>query len=357
LIRLAAFLIAALLPAPALACAWPASELGGVQNVATRALEAKVAGEPLAARMRHHKVPGVGVALIRRGALAWARGWGVRDAATCAPVTAATAFQAASISKTVAALTIVRLAGRGALDLDTDVARYLKRWRPPPGLTLRALLGHTAGLGVHGFPGYPQGALLPALPQILDGTPPANTEAVRSATPPGAFSYSGGGYEVAELAVTDALGPYPALAEAEVLRPLGMTASGFVAPPGAARGHVAGQVVPGGWHLYPEAAAAGLWTTPADLARLFASLNSEAAREMIARTSPGYGLGLEIAGKGATLRFGHRGSNVGYRALAMIFAETGDGLVVMTNGEEGALLAAEIAAALAAAQGWPAAGL
>jgi CubicO group peptidase (beta-lactamase class C family) len=354
LIRCAAFLVAALLPAPALACAWPAPELGGTQNAATRALEEKVAGEPLAARMRRHKVPGVGVALIRRGTLAWARGWGVRDAATCAPVTAATAFQAASISKTVAALTVVRLADRGALDLDADVARYLKRWRGPPGLTLRTLLGHTAGLNVHGFPGYPQGASLPTLPQILDGTPPANTEAVRPATPPGAFSYSGGGYEVAELAVTDAIGPYPALAEAEVLRPLGMTASGFTAPAEAARGHVAGQVVAGGWHLYPEAAAAGLWTTPADLARLLGSLDREEAREMIVRTSPGYGLGLEIAGEGATLRFGHRGSNLGYRALAMIFAETGDGVVVMTNGEEGGPLAAEIAAALAASQGWPA---
>lgn len=357
MIRAAAILLAALFPISAVACAWPAPALGGVQSAATRALEAKVAGAPLAARLRHYQVPGVGVALIRRGTLAWARGWGVRDAGSCAPVTAATAFQAASISKTIAARTIVRLAKRGALDLDADVSRYLTRWRPPPGLTLRALLGHTAGLNVHGFPGYPQGAPLPTLSQIVDGTPPANTEAVRPTTPPGTFSYSGGGYEVAELAVTDALGPFPALAEAEVLRPLGMAASGFTAPPGAARGHAAGRVVPGGWHLYPEAAAAGLWTTPADLARLFGSLDREGVREMTVRTSPGYGLGLEIAGEGATLRFGHRGSNLGYRALAMIFAETGDGLVVMTNGEEGGPLAAEIAAALATNLGWPAPGL
>ena len=202
MIRAAAIVLAALLPVPALACAWPSPEIGGVQNADTRALEAKVAGETLAARMRHHQVPGVGVALFRRGTLAWARGWGVRDVASCTAVTAATAFQAASISKTVAALTIVRLAERGALDLDADVSRYLKSWRPPPGLTLRALLGHTAGLGVHGFPGYPQGAALPTLPQILDGTPAANTEAVRPVSPRGVVVYSGGGYEVAELAVT-----------------------------------------------------------------------------------------------------------------------------------------------------------
>lgn len=356
MIRSAALLVAAVFPASALACAWPASEVGGVQNAGTRALEAKVAGEPLAVRMRRHKVPGVGVAVIRRGALAWARGWGVRGTARCAPVTAATAFQAASISKTVAALTVVRLAERGVLDLDGDVARYLKRWRPPPGLTLRALLGHTAGLNVHGFPGYPRSARLPTLPQILNGAPPANTEAVRLATPAGAFAYSGGGYEVVELAVADALGPYPALAEAEVLLPLGMAASGFAAPATAAHGHAGGRAVPGGWHLYPEAAAAGLWSTPADLARLLGSLGGEAARKMTVRTSPGYGLGLEIAGEGATLRFGHRGSNLGFRALAMIFAETGDGVVVMTNGEEGSPLAAEIATTLAAAHGWTAAG-
>ena len=335
------------------ACAWPASERGGVQNVRTRKLEAG-----LAERMRRHKVPGIGVAVIRRGTLAWARGWGVRDAKTCVPVDAATTFQAASISKTVAALTIVTLARRGTLDLDADVSRYLRNWRPPAGLTLRALLSHTAGTGVHGFPGYARTASLPTLPQILDGQPPANTAPVRIETAPGAFSYSGGGYEIAELAVADALGrAYPVLAEEEALRPLGMTGSGFAAPAPAASGHDGGRVVPGRYHLYPEAAAAGLWATPADLARLLAALTGDATREMTVPVTPAYGLGLGLAGSGPSRRFGHTGSNFGFRALAFVFAETGDGLVVMTNGEEGGPLAQEIAAALAADYGWPAAGL
>jgi CubicO group peptidase (beta-lactamase class C family) len=327
-----------------------------VQNEETRALEAQVAGQTLAARMAHHKVPGIGVAVIRHGTLGWARGWGVRDAESCVPVDADTAFQAASISKMVAALTAATLAERGALDLDADVSRYLKRWRPPAGLTLRALLSHTAGLGVHGFPGYPQGAPLPTLPQILDGLPPANSPAVRVEGRPGAYSYSGGGYEIAELALGDAFGPYPALATETVLAPMGMAASGFAVPGTAASGHAGGRVIPGRFQTYPEAAAAGLWTTPADLARLLGGLNGEAALAMTAPVTPGYGLGLEIAGEGAARRFGHRGSNAGFRALAMIFAETGDGVVVMTNGEEGAALMTEVAAAIAARNGWPAAG-
>lgn len=346
---------AALFASPAAACPWPAPEVGGVQNVHTRRLDTAL-GEPLADRMRRLKVPGLGVAVLRGGRVAWARGWGMASADRCTPVTAHTAFQAASLSKSVAALTIVRLSLRGRLDLDADIATYLKRWRPPPGLTLRALLSHTAGLGTPGFPGYPAGAPLPTLPQILSGLPPANTPAVRIEGTPGTFAYSGGGYEVAELAVADTVAPFTRVAAAEVLRPLGL-AAGYAVPAVHADAHAGGRVLPGRHHRYPEAAAAGLWSTPADIARLLAGLlaDSPALAVMAKAPTPGQGLGLKVDGEGAARRIGHTGSNAGYRALMLAFPATGDGVVVMTNAEEGWPLVKDVAAAIAADLGWPAA--
>src|SRR4051812_7408189 len=136
---------------------------------------------PLAERMDIHTVPGVSVAVVADFELAWARGYGRREAGKPERVTQATLFQAASLSKPVAATAALRLVQDGTLALDEDVNRYLSTWKVPangawqPRVTLRHLLSHGAGLTVHGFPGYRRNTPLPALPAILDGTPPANT--------------------------------------------------------------------------------------------------------------------------------------------------------------------------------------
>jgi CubicO group peptidase (beta-lactamase class C family) len=110
-------------------------------------------------------------------------------------VNADTLFQAASISKPVSALAILRLVESGKLQLDQDVNEVLKSWKIPSNgftsdmkVTLRRMLSHTAGLTVHGFRGYAEDETIPTLPQILDGEQPANSGAIRVDITPGSQS-------------------------------------------------------------------------------------------------------------------------------------------------------------------------
>ena len=210
-----------------------------------------------------------GVAVIEGSGIAWSRAAGGPSDQL---------FQAGSISKPVTALAALELAARGQADLDGDVNQQLASWQLPgsPGVSLRELLGHTAGTGVPFFPGYRQGAEVPALGQVLDGVAPSVTLAVR-ADPArrGRFCYSGGGYAVIQQLITDITGlPFADAARALVLEPLGMTRSTFEQPlpphrrPDTARPD---------WRVYPESAAAGLWTTPGDLARYACALQAALA--------------------------------------------------------------------------------
>jgi CubicO group peptidase (beta-lactamase class C family) len=176
-------------------------------------------------------------------------------------------FQAGSVSKSVAAFAVLRLVDSGALDLDQDVNERLVSWQLPDGegVTLRRLLSHTAGLGIEFFPGYEGPGELPTLVEVLDGAPPATTDPVRVETPPGnGFRYSGGGYALVQLLVEDVTGTaFAEVARELVLEPVGMTSSTFEQRAGA-------------WHRYPEQAAAGLWTTAADLARFVGAVQQDA---------------------------------------------------------------------------------
>lgn len=346
----------------------------------------------LAERMEHHHVPGVSLAVIDGHEIAWARGFGVRDAETGAPVDTTTRFQAGSISKPVFASGALRLVETGQLDLDADVNRSLESWELPASpftetspVTLRHLLSHTGGLTVHGFPGYPSDAPLPTVPQVLDGAPPANTAPVRSDTFPGArFEYSGGGITVAQLMAADVTGEdFPALMERLVLRPAGMAHSTFENPPSApharhaASGHEMWDTpVEGRFHVYPEMAAAGLWTTAADLGRWAIDLSlsylgeggvleERTAREMLSRQvelkgdglveEEAWGLGVALGGRGDSLGFGHGGRNQGFVATLVMWPRLGRGLVVLTNGRSGELLG-EIRRAFEGVYGLPGEG-
>jgi len=336
---------------------------------------------PLADRMAHHRVPGVSIAVIEGGRIAWARGVGVAEAGGADAVTPATLFQAASISKPVAQTAMLRLVERGRLDLDADVNAYLTSWKVPANahtatekVTLRRIASHSAGLTVHGFPGYARGAAVPTTVQVLDGAPPANTAAVRVDTTPGAITrYSGGGTTVMQQVLVDVTGtPFPALMRELVLGPAGMTRSTYEQPlpaaraGGAARAHRRdGTPIPGGAHTYPEMAAAGLWTTPTDLAtwalaiaaardgRSTALLSRETATAMLTEQSDGFGIGPGVGGSGREFRFGHGGANEGFHSQLVYYPELGVGAAVMTNGDGGPPLIREVLAALAAEYGWP----
>jgi CubicO group peptidase (beta-lactamase class C family) len=339
-------------------------------------------------RMRNYHVAGVSIAVMDGGRVGWAQGFGVAEVGGTERVDTATLFQAGSISKPIFATAVLALVEQGRLVLDSDVTGQLRSWRLPPSaftatekVTLRRLLDHTAGLTVHGFEGYAAGAPVPSVPQVLDGLPPANSAPVRSDTVPGArWSYSGGGYTVAQLLATEVTGePLPALVRRLVLRPLDMLHSTYEQPlPAALARHAASghehpdTVVPGRFHTYPELAAAGLWTTPSDLARWAISianayrgrpnkvLSARAVREMLTpqvtlpedapRPPSAWGLGVELAGAGDSLRFMHTGQNEGFVATLVMYPAQGRGLVVMINGTSPALLS-EITRAFDAAFG------
>jgi CubicO group peptidase (beta-lactamase class C family) len=331
-------------------------------------------------RLRQHKVPGASVAVIRDFKVEWARGYGVRDAGTREPVTERTLFQAGSISKPVAAMTILKKVEQGRLSLDEDVNARLVSWKLPGNeftakrkVTLAHLLSHTAGLTVHGFPGYAAGEPLPTVPQVLDGAPPANTAPVRVDLEPGTrFRYSGGGTTVAQLLLTDAeRRPFPDIARETVLAPLGMTDSGYEQPLPAARarraatGHLAdGRAVEGKFHVYPEMAAAGLWTTPTDLAKFGIEvqlslqgrsnrvLSKASAERMVTPfVSNDVGLGFFIQKRGQQIYFGHDGADEGFRAQLLLHREKGYGAVVMVNSNNGQIIG-EIFRAVAREYGW-----
>jgi CubicO group peptidase (beta-lactamase class C family) len=345
-----------------------------------------IAGRPLPAmtiseRMAALKVPGVSVAVINNGTIEWAKGYGVTETGISTPVAPGTLFQAASISKPVAALAAMRLVEQGKLSLDEDVNRRLVSWKVPDSdltakekVTLRRLLSHTAGLTVHGFGGYAADAPVPSLAQVLDGAKPANSAAVRVDVFPGSrWRYSGGGYTVMQQLLMDVTRkPFPSILAELVLGPLGMRDSTYEQPLPAARlgdaasGHLQdGNLLPGRRHTYPEMAAAGLWTTPTDLARFLIEIQralqgkseivtASIAREMTTEQKDGYGLGLSLQGKGPAANFGHGGSNAGFRCQMVAFFEGGRGAVVMTNGDRGSQLASEIIRAVAKEYGWPA---
>jgi CubicO group peptidase (beta-lactamase class C family) len=334
----------------------------------------------LSDRMAFYATPGVSIAVIDGGAVEWARGYGVTHAGSGDVVTPRTLFQAASISKPVTAFAALRLVEQGVLSLDEDVNTRLRSWKVPENeftraqkVTLRRLLSHTAGLTVHGFPGYGLFAAIPSLVQVLDGRPPANTAAVRVELTPGTeMRYSGGGFTVLQQLLVDVSGkPFPALASELALQPIGMHDSTYEQPLPAGRtgsaawGHRQdGQAIPGRFHTYPEMAAAGLWTTPTDLAAFVlevaraargesALLGRPAAREMLTEVKSRYGLGLTLAGSGAAASFAHGGANEGFRCQMVGFVESGRGAVVMTNSDRGGDLAQEILGSIVREYGWP----
>jgi CubicO group peptidase (beta-lactamase class C family) len=332
--------------------------------------------------MAKHAVPGVSAAAAVDGRIEWAQGWGVRTSGRSDPVTPDTLFQAGSISKPVAALGALRLVAERRLELDADVNDVLSGWRLPasdgwqPRVTLRQLLSHTGGLTVHGFPGYARDAPRPTLVEVLDGVSPANTPAVRVATMPGLqFSYSGGGYCVLQQLLVDVTGlEFPEALRQLVLEPLGMLASGYEQPlpqerwTQAASGHrIGGAPVHGDWHVYPEMAAAGLWTTPSDLLRFAAAVRASAlgaadailprslAEELLTphATNIAMGLGLFLRGEGPSRRFEHGGDDQGFVAVLTGYVEHGLAAAVLSSSDAGWHVLEPLLEAIARAHDWP----
>lgn len=331
-------------------------------------------------RMRHYKVPGVSVAVVEGCQVVYARGFG-QATREGRPVRPETRFQAGSVSKVVASAGALKLVEDGVLLLDEDVSRHLGGWALPrtepfdqSPVTLRQLLTHSAGLTVAGFKGYPAGARLPTLTEILEGTPPANTGRVQVESKPGtSWSYSGGGFTVMQAIMENATQkPFQDLMREQVLLPAGMQNSAYNPQSGesaaayAATGTQADATpIPGGWLQNPEHAAAGLWSSPSDLSRfaieLVRSMRGEngallkpgTAREMMRRQIGDWGLGLEVSREGVPRKFSHTGATIGYRTLWLMYPDTCQGATIMINADEGMALAYEVARGIAEQYRWP----
>jgi CubicO group peptidase (beta-lactamase class C family) len=332
--------------------------------------------------MAQFKVPAVSVAVIRDFKIEWARAWGVKDVKTGEAATVDTMFQAASISKPVAAMASLRAVQDGRFTLDQDINTILKSWKLPARpsssgeiVTPRMLMSHTSGTDDgFGFPGYHPDAPRPSVVQILDGQPPSNRGQVRVGRPPmtGA-KYSGGAVMIQQLALTDVIGkPFPQIMRETVLGPIGMTNSTYEQPlpsdwqSRAAHAHdSSGQVMNAAWHVYPENAAAGLWTTPTDLAKFAIEvqqtlagrstkvLSRATAQEMVTPVGVGpFAVGFTIAMQGEGWYFAHGGSNWGFRCDLIAHRSKGYGAVIMTNGDNGSRLIAALREKISRASAW-----
>jgi CubicO group peptidase (beta-lactamase class C family) len=331
------------------------------------------------------KVPGLSVAVIDNYQIVFAKGFGVTEPGGSKPVTTHTLFQAGSISKPVAAAGALWLVEHGKLSLDEDVNQKLKTWKVPENeftakekVTLRRLVSHSAGLTVHGFPGYAAGAPVPTLVEIFNGEKPANTAAIRVDFVPGTkMRYSGGGVTIEQQLMIDVTGtPFPEFMRKTVLEKAGMTESTYEQPIPAARAALTangtyfdGKPVAGRWHIYPEMAAAGLWTTPTDLAKFAIEialskqgkanhiLSEKMTREMLTpqiKAEGGEGsVGLAFfLGPSAPDQFGHGGADEGFQANLVMFADSGQGLAIMGNSDSFFNVEPYVAEAIAKAYGW-----
>ncbi len=348
------------------------SAQAAIEQTQTQPGEDGLGTRTVAELMEEFGVPGVSVAVIHDFKIHWAKAYGVADVETGQLVDIETMFQAASISKPVAAMGVLRAVQDDLFSLDDDINNILQSWtldgkeftRARP-VTPRTLTSHTSGLGDgFGFPGYDPEQLLPTIVQILEGHELSNVGRVFMEREPMTFyEYSGGGVTVMELALSDVRSrPFVDLMQDGVLTPIGMTRSSYAQPispqhnKNAARAHDNnGESRGPKWHVYPEHAAAGLWTTPTDLARFMIEvqlsargesnrvLSQSMVQEMLNPVGVGpYAVGFSVSKYGEGWYFDHGGSNWGFRALVLAHKVKGYGLVIMTNADQGSTVLHEI---------------
>ena len=320
--------------------------------------------------MDEYFVPGVAVAVIQNGEIVHKRGYGYSDLSKNKRVTTSTGFNIGSISKTVAAWGVMRLVEEGKLSLDAPVEKYLKRWHLPStkfdakGVTIRRLLSHTAGLPSRYYPGWGPDDELPSLEESLSGTK-VRSGAVRLVMEPGKhYQYSGGGYTLLQLLIEEVTGQrFEDYMRDQILTPLGMLKSSFTLSPEIVSASSVGydrwgQPTP--ILRFTAMAAAGLHTTIEDLGKFAIATmkgpNSEIAGrglltpdtiiEMLtpaAATESSFGLGYTVDRlPNGMVTNGHRGANKGWHAYLNFVPETGDGIIVTSNGTNGSYVDSQI---------------
>ena len=356
------------------------SEINAIENSLIKNIQIKdsIKEFNILERMEFYKVPGVSIAVVENGKIKWAKGYGYANTETGTKVNANTLFQAGSISKPLSALAALKLFEDDSLDLNKNVNDYLKNWQIPENkftktkkITLEKLLTHTAGMTVHGFPGYKQTDDFPEIIDVLNGK--GNTPKIVVDTIPGSiWRYSGGGYTVMEKVIEDVSGlSFDEYMSKNILLPIGMKNSTYQQPiPKIWQNNISaaydgnGKLIKGLWNNYPEQAAAGLWTTASDLAlycieiqdiiqgKKDGILTKKTVDRMLTKHKNDWGLGPSLENEKDTLIFGHGGKNAGFTNDLKSYAYKGNAVVVMTNADNGGELISEIKNAVSKFYNW-----
>jgi len=327
-------------------------------------------GSTLLERMKECHTNAISIALVKNFEICETYTHGVKRRGKTEKITVDTLFQAASISKPVFAVAVMRLFECGVLDIDTDISEYLVGYELPTydnqkhKITLRQILSHNAGLNIHGFAGYQQGQKVPTVEQILNGVPPSNHLKLKLIkNPETGYQYSGGGYVLAQKIVTDVCKrDFCELMNELVLSPFCMTHSTFSQPlPNDRLNEIAfgydphNLELPGGYDIMPELSAAGLWATPSDLAQLgidimkalkneSAYLKKDTAELMTTKAyeNSQHGVGFSVGESKKGLTFGHSGYNDGFISNMSFCPADGSGIVVMINSNIGGNIPFEV---------------
>lgn len=329
--------------------------------------------------MKTYRVPVVGYAIIKNYKIIAVKTLSIDPKIE---VSDSSLFQAASISKSMSAYGALKLVSQGKLMLDVSVNDQLTTWKIPDNhynknnpVTLRQLLDMTSGLSVSGFPGHTQGEKLPTLNEVLDGKSPANTPPIRIFYKPGIqYFYSGGAFEVLEKLIEDSTKQsFQSWMNNNILKPLNMNDSIFQYPLNKKLAAIAvpgflndGKMIKGGWNNYAIPGAGGAWSTPADIAKFAINISNaylgkennvisrSVATQMLTRQkNTDYGLGVVVNGNGKTLNFRKAGHNAGYHNEMIMFPNSGDGVVIMTNSENGEYIINYIIPLIAQKYRWP----
>ncbi len=317
-------------------------------------------------RMEHYGIPGVSVAVINKGKIEWAKGYGVVDKESKSPVTEQTLFQASLLGMPVTAYGALSLVEQNKVTLHENINSYLKSWKLPDNeftrdrkATIKNLLNHSAGINLHAIPGYSPDSPVPTLVEILNGTPPAkNSQVLVNKEPDESIYISAAGYAIIQQMMTDIQDkPFPDIMRELVLQPLEMNHSTFDQPlttehlAMAATGYLEdGSMVEGRAHSYPSMASNGLWATASDIAKFVINIqqtlkgesNRGLSRDMTELMVTPYG----ISGYGPRFKYGlgfqvipikdetylrHWGWNTGFYAQIAAHRDKGFGVVVLTN--------------------------
>ena len=343
-------------------------------------------------RMKYYKVPGLSIAVIKDYKIDWAKSYGLADTINKTPVTTETMFSAGSISKFLMAVTALKMVDSGQIELEKPINNYLTTWKIAENdftkttpITLRMLLSHSAGTSQTSYFGFTPTQPLPTIVEILSGAKISETRpVVVNSEPNKEFRYSGGGSMIAQLALMDvSKKSFSNLTQEIIFDKLGMNNSTFIQPvPSKFAKQISWAYSYASWfkgmpYVYPQQAAAGLYTTPTDLAKFFIDIQKSylgkgeilsqaiTKKMLMPQQNVSDGSYKEQIGIGPFLIqrtdnkdprgvfFEFTGVNAGFLAYGMASVEGGNGVIVMLNsGDNQNGIGKEIRRAVAKVYNW-----